>query len=260
MDQLHTIKPNPKAFPVGSVAYFVDKRSIRWQVDYGIVEDRYNGSICLMKLEPADRRTINGVRYCNFVTPTRWTKLPKGWTYDTKLFEEGIDETVPDGRGVNLREPQAILDAYESDALVRVSDFDHSRIDEQFGGQIDGSAKGTYRLIRNHTVYRYIPSYESISWYEVYKTYAEAESIVQSYEAELARVVALSDYDWSVEQIKDTINRWARFNPEGRTCQKSLYLNWIMAQGNPEEIETRVFKDTIQWKRWKFSRWMDVVL
>lgn len=258
---------NHKELPIGSVAYFVDKYrgrnaagNVRWYVDFGIVEEHYPSSICLIKLEPADRRTINGVRYSDFTTPTRWAKLPKGWSYDTKLFEEGIDETVPDGRSVDLKDPQAILDAYENGTLVRTQDFDHSHIVVQHGDGSQDSIKGTYRLIRDHKVYSCIPAYESIAWREVYRTYAEAETVVQAHEAEVKRVAALSDYDWAVEQIWGTINRWAHFSPEERDVKKQCYFAWLMEQGNPEEIETRIFGDAIQWKKWKKGHWMNIAL
>lgn len=257
---------NPKELPLGSVAYFVDRYrgrdaagNVRWMVDLGIVEEHYPSAICLTKLEPADRRTINGIRHQDFATPTRWMKLPKGWTYDTRLFEEGVDETVPDGRAVDPRDPQAVLDAYKSGALVQTWDFDHSRIVVQLGGEDGDSVKGTYRLIRNHNACCYIPPYESVAWREVYKTYAEAEAVIRAHEAELARVAALSDYDWSVEQIRNTLDRWAGTD-QARADKKKLYLDWLLNQENVEDLEARVFGDTVQWKPWKAKRWMNIAL
>lgn len=118
---------------------------------------------------------------------------------------------------------------------------------------------GTPRLIRNHNTYCYIPPYESIAWQEVYKTYAEAEDVVQAHEAELARVAALSDYDWSVEQIRDTLDRWSGDN-QARAGKKKLYLDWLLNQENVENIETRVFGDMVQWKPWKAKKWMNIAL
>ena len=91
---------NPKTFEIGQVAYYHKPLnvSIKNPVDvvrWGIVEEVYHDGYCLANYEPVDGRTINGVLFkdYNFNNEKR-KKLPKGWTYSTKLINEGFDENI----------------------------------------------------------------------------------------------------------------------------------------------------------------------
>lgn len=86
-------KLNPKSFPVGSVVYFLryKKRSSEKEIWFGTVLEHYASEIAIQLYDLRDTRMIEGVPVKNFKTPSKWKKLPKGWSWDTVLFEIECD-------------------------------------------------------------------------------------------------------------------------------------------------------------------------
>ena len=72
--------------------------------------------------------------------------------------------------------------------------------------------------------------------------------------AEFRRQAALSDYDWSVEQIDKTLDMWKAFN-DASDKEVKAYRNWLLGMKDVENIETRLWGNEIQWKYWKNTRW-----
>ena len=71
---------------------------------------------------------------------------------------------------------------------------------------------------------------------------------------EFHRQAALSDYDWSVEQIDKTLDMWKAFNDASDKDVKA-YRDWLLGMKDVENIETRLWGKQIQWKYWKNTRW-----
>lgn len=248
---------NRKKFEVGSVVYFVNKFSNRgWEVRFGTVEEHYPGSICIQLYDYNRIRTINGIPENEFQTPSKWEKLPKGWSYDTKLIDIQIQKAWPetaDTYGFRLDSPKDIEQAIGSKLLEKVQNLTYGHYETEI------SAKDGWRVIHRYEYGEYHPSTISIYWHDVYATYAEAKAIVDAHEAELKRQASLSDYDWSVEQIDKTLGFWAH-NHGISDDEKKQYRDWILSQDCVEDIEVRIHSGNLQWKYWKNQRWMDINL
>ncbi|MDO5151695.1 MAG: hypothetical protein Q4D76_20295 [Oscillospiraceae bacterium] len=242
---------NPKIYPIGSVVYFIKKYGHEWEVSYGIVEEHYVDTICLQLYELLDTRLINGIPIKDFITPTRWHKLPKGWSYDTKLFEITYGEYPHDPKDYNLKNPNDILKAIEDGILVKVQDNDHARIRDEIDSKLG------WRICREYPIYEHHPTYTSIRYYDVYGSYNEAMKVIHEHDAEFKRQSELSDYDWSVEQIDKELNRWA-YMYSISVEEKQRYREWILSLDKVEDVEIRILQGTIQWKYCKNKRWMNI--
>ena len=94
---------------------------------------------------------------------------------------------------------------------------------------------------------------------KVYFTYEEAKREVDDNIAEFNRQAALSEYDWSLEQIEKTINRFIAFTGESDKVRED-YKSWFVNMSNLEDIKTRIFDGNIQWKYWKNKKWNNIEL
>lgn len=78
---------NRQEIPIGIVVFYIEKHGHEWKVEFGTVEEHYTSEICVQLYDVADTRLINGVPANEFVTPTKWKKLPKGWSYNIHQAE-----------------------------------------------------------------------------------------------------------------------------------------------------------------------------
>lgn len=255
---------NPKKLKTGSVAYYVSHYSSgEPYVDYGIVEEHYPSCVCIEKLEFAELRIINGIPYNEFMTPTPWKKLPKGWNFETKFWEEVADtELFKKICSVKKNDPQKIIEAYKSGLLIPRIKATFSRIETEYGDGFNGGKKGEYRLVRKSSIPPfaiYPSSHVSVEWRKVYKTYEDAQEIVNKEIKEKKRVANLSDYEWAVEGIDNSLNSLVvRYGMS--EADRARYREWIFSQNNIEEIETRVHTGVLQWRYAKNKRWMEIHL
>lgn len=242
---------NRKKFSIGSVVYFVrNLGNGKYTVWYGIVEVYYPSEVCLQLLEPFDNRRINGIPIKDFEFPSRWQKLPKGWSYDTELFK---CENPPLDRlkEFDIKKPDDILEAYKLGLLVKVQDNLHCDVEAEIDKKLGWRIKINY----NPFVHRPHLTHTSIRFDEAYKTFEMAQRVVDEYIAEFKRQSELSDYEWSVEQIVHTLNKMPISDLE-----RQRYKDNILAKNNVEDIEVRCIDGRIQWKYWKNKNWIDIVL
>ena len=54
---------------------------------YGRVDEQFSDAVCIDLLEPKETRYIDGVPIDEFKDNQKYRKLPKGWTYNTKLYD-----------------------------------------------------------------------------------------------------------------------------------------------------------------------------
>ena len=243
---------NPKSFPIGSVVYFLKqkKHSSEKDVEFGTVIEHYASEIAIQLYEPLDIRKINGIPVKEFETPTPWQKLPKGWAWNTKLFE--IDWDVPKnmiGYTFNSMNPQSILKAIEDGALVKVSDNDHAT----FRSEVD--SKQGWRIVREYD--GWYSDYCTIPFYHCYATYGEAQAELNEILAENQRQAELSDRDWSIEQIDRTLDKWAylyAITPE----TKQQVRDRLMALDNLDDVVIRLSDGGIDWKYDNKRRWQRI--
>ncbi|MFR0074480.1 MAG: hypothetical protein ACLRVD_08985 [Blautia caecimuris] len=57
----------------------------------------------------------------------------------------------------------------------------------------------------------------------------------------------MTDYEWSVEQIEKTLNRWKVQNDASEE-EMNRIKKFILSMENVEYIETRLFSGNVEWK------------
>lgn len=247
---MNELNINRQEIPVGSVVYFLTtNRFGNKTIRFGTVEEHYTSEICLQLYDLCERRTIDGIPVEQITTPTRWQKLPNGWTYSTMLYKME-QRPLPDiAKRYKMENPNDVLKAIEEGILVKVQTLDYG----VFESVIDKN-KG-WRIERKYPEYH--PAFTSVRFDKVYTTYEAAKAELNGEYAELKRQSELSDYDWSVEQIDKELNRWSKIYGISDE-EKGKYRNWILALDNVEDVEVRLTSGSIQWKYWKNKKWMNI--
>lgn len=252
-------------FKHGDLVYWCHISQGKADICFGIIDEVYYGVIAVDILVPKDCRAFEGVPIKDWTPDGRVHKLPKNWDCDTKLFNyetthnwDENDEVFLHNKLKNIKtkDKDEILEAYNNGYLVKSSDNCHCIIEEY----ID---KGTWVLRKKHSEYvgynLIYPNIDriSIDTHKIYSTYSEALSEKTAYETEFERIKNLSDFDWSMEQINNTLDRWAAFYSIANE-QKKLVFDFITNLPNLEDIEVRIYSGNIQWKYWKRKNWNNI--
>ena len=246
-------------FKSGDIVYWAAKAPFRsseypkYIVKFGRVDERYFGECRIDYLVPKERRKVGvahkqgEVPIGEFVSETHWTKLPKGWTYNTKLYYVTEDEMPAELKAVNIKDPDSISMAYNNGLLV-----EKSRI---FWGRIDAEiTKNGYRVITTYPDYMQTPSRVTLNVYDLYKTYDEAQEEADAENAELIRQSNLTDYEWSVEQIANSLNHYCKLYGIGDYAKEKMF-EYMMGLPEIEDIETRISMGQFEWRNWKKRKW-----
>lgn len=216
----------------------------KWEVQFGTVEEYYPSAIVLQLYDLANTELIDGIPIEEYGHPTPWRKLPKGWSYNTELFKVTYrDLDMPE---IDLADPQSILHAIQMGTLVKVQDKEYGVPDSEV------SFKDGWRIVFRYD--KYHPSYISLRFDEVYETYEEAQSVVDTHIAELERQANLSDLEWSIEQIDHNLDRAIFLSDEN----KKEVRKFLMSQDRVEDIETRIYMGQLQWKYENNRRWVNI--
>lgn len=241
-------------FTPGEVIYYIKNTRGYKSIAFGIVAENYHDGDIVELYDLRDTRRINGVPYSEVVLPTEWKKLPKGWSYDTKLYEETNDDISEEASRYKIDNPKDILHAIAEGVLVKVSERDYSVIlpviDEEKGYRltkaIDRSFDGKCRCTQIH-----------LCPHEMYATYKEALDVLNEYNAELKRQSELTDAEWSIKCIDKTLDQW-----KYQYCISADLYNEvrekILSLDRIEDIEVRISQHSIQWKYYRNKRWIDV--
>lgn len=242
---------NPKDFPPGSVVYFTEQKGFKKRIKFGTVIEHYTGEVAIQLYKPAERRSIRGIPVNDFVTPTQWEKLPKGWSHDTVLFEVELEPLPPELVKFRIDIPELIAEAIEKGWLVEAHKIDtatfEAEIDKRYG----------WRIVRRYG-FEYESTYCTVPFYRVYRTYAEAQQEIDEYEAELNRQASMSDFEWSIEQMDRTLDLWQR-NYSITEEDKQAMRDRIMHFDRLEDVEIRIANGKIEWKYDRNKRWMAIV-
>jgi len=239
-----------KRFNKGDIVYWCHQNGHQYSVKFGMVDEQFSDAVCIDYLSTKETRKVDGVPINEFQSETRYRKLPKGWTYNTVLYEVTYDtHHKSDGTICN---PDDIKLAYEEGFLVKDDTLFHGVIEADI-------TKEGYKIVKKYPQWTPHFSHSSIRPDRVYLTYEEAKKEVDENIAEFQRQASLSEYDWSVEQIEHTLDRWINISGETDSV-KEQYLNWLIGIKNVEDIETRIFGGNIQWKYWKNKKWNNIEL
>lgn len=244
---------NHKQFNIGDLVYFIEQKGHNYSVKFGIVKEHYTTEICVQLYEIFDSRLVNGIPIKDFKTPTKWYKLPKNWSYDTKLFDITYNNKVYNElKDCKMNKSTNLLKAIKNNLLVKVQDNDHCTLETE----ID-KTKG-WRIVRKYDL-KHNPIYLSIRYDKVYRTYEEAQKVIDDIKAEWVRQSKLSDYEWSKEQIVRNLNRYCTiYNVSDE--DKEEYKERIFALNNLEDIETRIYARQFQWKYDYNKKWITICL
>ncbi|HHU55749.1 MAG TPA: hypothetical protein GXZ48_03550 [Acholeplasmataceae bacterium] len=244
------IKPGfEKRFKVGDIVYWCHQQGHEYSVHYGMVDEQFSDVVCIDYLRVKENRRINGIPIDEF-NDTKYKKLPKGWNYDTKLFEITYDEI--ENYPLDIKNPESIKTAYEKGLLVKDVTLFHGDIEAEITNE-------GYRIVKKYPLWVNHISHTSVRPDKLYFTYEEAEQEVRDNVAEFHRQASLSDYDWSVEQIDKTLNRWQQINDETDKA-KNKYREWLLAMDRVEDIETRLVVGGVQWKYCDRKKWNNIEL
>ena len=236
-------------FKDGDVVYWCHHNgNANYEVKFGRVDTQFSDAVVVDYLVAKERRLIDGVPIEDFESETRYRKLPKGWSYDTRLFELTLKD-YPEYKDISfhLDNPEEIENAYDVGMLVKDSTIFHGNIESEI-------EKEGFRIVKKYPMWQHHIDHASIRPDKLYFTYEEAKSEVDANIAEFMRQAALSDYDWSVEQIDNTLNRWQKIM-DSSDKERIKYREWILGMKNVVDIETRIFDGNVQWKYWKNKKW-----
>ena len=245
---------NPKSFPIGSIVYFLGSKpgETRKHIEYGMVLEHYPGDVAVQLYEPLDLRTIEGVPVKEFSTPTEWRKLPKNWSYDMPLIQYGQREVPEEMRmPAHFNDPEWIKGMIDAGFLVPPRENDHAifqaAVDRRLG----------WRIVREYMGVKERPDYLMVHFLHCYATYAEAQAELDAIEAECKKQAALSDEEWSIQNIDRTLDRWAYLYaiPDDKKMEVRAH---ILSQGQVDEIVTRINGGGIEWKYDKNRRWLRI--
>lgn len=243
-----------KRFNQGDIVYWCHQRGHEYSVHYGMVDEQFSDAVCIDYIVPRERRLVDGVPINEFESEQRYRKLPKGWSYDTKLFEITYEPLTADEIAfkIDITNPETLKSAYEKGYLVKDNSIFHGQIEDEI-------TKDGFRIVKKYPRDLHHIDHTSVRPDKVYFTYEEAKKEVEDNIAEFHRQASLSDYDWSVEQIDKTLNLWKSLSGASENEVKQ-YRDWLLSMSNVEDIEVRLSGGNIQWKYWKNKRWMNIEL
>lgn len=239
-----------KRFNPGNIVYWCHQRGHEYSVHYGMVDEQFSDAVVIDYIVPRERRRVDEIPIDEFHSEQRYRKLPKDWTYNTKLFELTWDDFTSEEKDfvLDISKPETLQEAYDKGYLVKDNIIFHGVIEAEI-------TKDGFRIVKKYPreSFHHI-DHVSIRPDKVYFTYKEAKKEVDENIAEFRRQAALSDYDWSVEQIDKTLDMWKAFN-DASDKEVKAYRNWLLDMKDVENIETRLWGNEIQWKYWKNTRW-----
>ena len=91
-----------KRFKQGVIVYWCHQCGHKYSVHYGMVDEQFSDAVVIDYIVPRERRRVDGVPIDEFHSEQRYRKLPKGWTYNTKLFELTWDDLTESEKAYKL--------------------------------------------------------------------------------------------------------------------------------------------------------------
>ena len=270
---------NRKHIPIGNVGYYVDVgrydeeteygfvEKIKRKVFFGIVEEHCAKEICLQLIEPKDIRLFNGTPIIDLPKVSEWIPLPKG---RERVDCDTINVTTSEVLDLNIdiKNPQAILDAYHSSILVNIQDQEswaniraEDWHDYNFHGEGKLSGKlapeRTYRMLKEFSLHMYHPYYKVLPFFDVYATYNEAKMVADTINVENKRKTNLSPYDYSVEEIDKTLDLFCGYKFYDEELKTAIRKK-LLSLDNVEDLHTRIYGDQLQYRYEKQKSWKNV--
>ncbi len=244
----------------GDIVYYaerVDDKKEDYCVQAAVFEEEFSNCFIVKPLYFFPNRTVNGIPEKEFETPTKWQKLPKGWSYDSILVKVEIDKKLKQvelALSLKYDNPEDIKHALQNGLFKFGADIDDCVFSEEVHKE-----RG-YRIVRTYDfgLDKY-PDSISIDKRKLYKTYKEVSDVIDENYREMQRIANLSDYEWSVEQIDTVLDQWHK-SLHKTDLEKEQCRNFILSQKNVEDIELRIFCGNLEWKFFKNKKWNTINL
>ena len=226
---------NPKEFKSGDIAYWCGKNGNRYEVKCGVVCEVFGKAsssvITLYPIVPRERRLVNGIPIKEFKSDARYRKLPRGWTYDTKLFDITYEHLTEEEMEFtfDIRNKESLKCGLQKGYLVPSFEIFHGYIKDEI-------TKDGYKIIKCSDYSQDDMLCNVITTDKLYFTYNEALHEVLDNVKELRRQAEMSEYDWAVEQIDKKLEKLKSNNsfPDD-VIQK--YKTILVSIDNIENIE-----------------------
>lgn len=240
-----------KDFKHDDIVYWVTKDYYsNYYVTYGVIDCLSDSGAMIDLLSIYERRRVNGIPINEFESETKFKKLPKGWTWNTELFEitfDNFDKWTKDDY-LSLTDAENVKRLLDKGILVRTREI--------FDGEIQAEiTKEGYRIIKTYPMFRRTKQKSAtVPYHKLYHDFKSAEKEAESLNAEIERQATLTDEEWSIEQIEHDIARYKKlYGVPDEEANK--ILNVLKSDKKVVDIETRIFGGEFQWKYWKNKKW-----
>ena len=259
---------------VGDIAYWVERESCScshyngFWVKFGIVDEVWKDCYVVNYLVPYEEVviTIDGKSHTfktfaemqDFISNMSYRKLPKGWTYNTKLFTWEIIRPIKlEG---SIKNPEDIKKAVEYGALVRPemkvtnTGFPADVVEKQ-GWKLKMSP--TSGRDSSHTR---IQSDIPIDKYYTFSTWEDAEKLAKILREEKEWSANLTDSEYVETRILRVLNKAQEkiFGENALTVDEAKRIyNFMIKQKRFDEIECRWYGG-FQWRYYDSKKWYTV--
>lgn len=265
--------PRPE-LKVGDIAYWVERANYGYGrydgfwVKYGIVDEVWKDCYVVNYLVPYEEViiTIDNESHTfktfaemqDFINNMSYRKLPKGWTYNTKLFTwRTVNPIKAEG---SVKNPEDVKKAVECGSLVRP----RMKVTNA-GFPNDIVEKQGWKLRMNATSGRngsntYIQSDIPLDKYYTFSTWEDAEKLAKILKEEKEWSANLTDSEYVETRILRVLNKAQEkiFGENALTVDEAKRIyNFMIKQKRFDEIECRWYGG-FQWRYYDSKKWYTV--
>lgn len=257
---------------VGDIAYWVERESCihynGFWVKFGIVDEVWKDCYVVNYLVPyeevvitVDSESHNFKTFAemqDFINNMSYRKLPKGWTYNTKLFTwSTVNPIKVEG---SIKNPEDVKKAFECGALIR------SRMKVTNAGFPDDIIeKQGWKLRINTTFGRnssntYTQGDIPLDKYYTFSTWEDAEKFAKILREEKEWSANLTDSEYTEIRILRVLNKAQEkiFGENALTAEEAKRIyKFMIKQKRFDEIECRWYKG-FQWRYYDSKKWYTV--
>lgn len=243
----------------GQIVFFLERRNTQphdLYIRYGVVDFYSCTDVCVDWLGLKDNRivvTLDGKRtsFAEFKNDVKYRKLPKGWTYNTELYDIEYDESDAETKNKILSLKgidKQVRTAYDCGILVKKTLTDYECVD----ATVD---KDGYKLSRKLPMWIQHRTGGTYRYDELFATYDEAKKALDDYKAEQTRIANLSDREWVLEDVHKTVNRHKNIYHESDEYYEKVLDFFENRCNNVEDVDVRIYGGVIQWKYYNKKKW-----
>lgn len=213
------------------------------------ITGRYD--IWVYYIAPKETRTVTtenvkDVPIDLFETEQVWHKLPKGWTYNTKLYKVNWN-TNDELKNVLVSDRKKIQELYDAGELVKE--------DSLYGGEVGVDIDhGKYRVYKRYPAwtehYGKKAPYEVCRKEDIFFKYTDAQNKLNEIKKQIAYEESMTDTEWSIREIERTLKLFNKKDADH-------YRKIVMQMPDLDELEVRKrygqleYKYFRQGKEWK---------